>query len=140
MSDHNQCCASIPHEWERAAETIGRLYREVSRGLTALVERLKPIVAALISAYKRGADSSGAYTSPTPTPLQSALLPRKQLAVWEALDGRRMHAWEIAEYLGMCRTSEDAIRKRIQKIRKLRLVIRHTPGAGYWRPDAPPTS
>lgn len=68
------------------------------------------------------------------------ILPRTQQDVWDILAGERLLAREIAERLGMHWTREDAIRKRIEKLRKAGLEIRHTKCAGYWRPDAPPSN
>lgn len=67
-----------------------------------------------------------------PRPLSTA-----QQEVWDMLAGNALLAKEIAARL-TGHASEDAIRKRIDAIRKLGRKIDNRPGLGYYRPDKPP--
>jgi biotin operon repressor len=58
-----------------------------------------------------------------------------QRAVWDGLDGRVLSAKELAKELG---TSDSMIRQYVHSLRKRGYKVNWTPGAGYYRPDAPP--
>ena len=67
-----------------------------------------------------------------------SLLPPAQNEVWSLLGNQALSAKEIGGKVIGGPISEDAIRKRIASIGKSGRTIRHQPGLGYYRPDAPP--
>ena len=57
--------------------------------------------------------------------------------VWDLLNGRSLTAKELATRLLDDPRSAEAIRKRVEAIRKTGRRIEILPGSGYYRVDAP---
>ncbi len=60
-----------------------------------------------------------------------------QLEVWGLLKGRAMTAKELSAELPGA-PGEDAVRKRVESIKRTGRDVASRPGRGYYRPDAPP--
>ena len=84
-------------------------------------------------------------SSPTPATTPSASvpecrplppLPDAAREVWDALNGRLRTGKQLAKQL---HSTEDAIRKRLGVLERLGRVVLNQRGAGYYRPDAPPS-
>ena len=72
---------------------------------------------------------------------QNLPLPEAQQEVWNFLEGKILATKDLVKLvLGKPDVTEEAIRKRIEAIRKKGYKIELKPDVGYYRPDAPPPS
>ena len=116
----------------RASLRVDLLDPDVFRASAYAIER------ALTGDWPLGSRSEGAETGRRQSGL--TLLTDDQRAVWDRLKGRAASGKELAvEILGRS-TNEDAIRKRIGRIRRTGRIIANRRGLGFFRPDAPPPS
>jgi len=70
---------------------------------------------------------------------QDLPLPDSQQEIWDLLENHIFTAKELATRVLGAPISDEAIRKRIQAIRKSKRKIEYKRGVGYYRPDAPPS-
>jgi len=82
-----------------------------------------------------GPNEEGAHCLENPHNLP---LPDDQQEIWDLLENHFFTAKQLAKRVLAAPISEEAIRKRIQAIRRSKRKIENKRGVGYYRPDAPP--
>jgi len=109
------------------AHLRGRTHAAAERRLRAALAALEPLAPML----------DGPGGAPTQAPAAAPLLTPRQRLLWEVLAARVLIAKELASALGPGWT-EQGVRKLISRVRLAGARIELRPGAGYYRPDAPP--
>jgi len=125
---------SGPSDGSDDFDANSRAYRISASEAAAWLERHAfPIPADLKALLPRDRNGTAAPTATETSP--SRPLPEGTAEVWEALNGQMLTAKEIAQKL---RITEDAVRKRVARLREDGRTLDNRRGSGYFRPDAPP--
>ena len=128
-------------------ETIGEFLKRLNDArkmvescVASVVRKYIEIRDRIVAGYRRAGLTRSACGKAQIHSAGTQPLTSDQELIWNVLAQDILIGKEIAVRIGLHASDEDAIRKRIYRMRQTGWRIETIPGRGYWRPDAVPIS